>query len=82
MVGAWKAIFWRLSYDGRSHFPAKLRTRIAEEVVAAAQAGNYSRDEIIAAVARQMIKLLPTSGSSGPADNSDKRNPAISDRAV
>jgi len=59
MVEACKAIFQWLAQDGRRSIPMEVRTRIADEVVTAARNGNYSRDDIIAAVALNMTKLLP-----------------------
>jgi hypothetical protein len=59
MVEACKAIFGRVSHDGRRSIPIALRIKIADEVVTAARNGNYSRDDIIAAVAHEMTKLLP-----------------------
>lgn len=64
MVEACKAIFDRLSHEGRRSIPIALRVKIADEVVAASRNGNYSRDAIIAAVAHEMTKLLPPPDSS------------------
>jgi hypothetical protein len=64
MVEACKAIFGRVSHDGSRSIPIALRIKIADEVVTAARNGNYSRDDIIAAVAHEMTKLLPATDPS------------------